>query len=129
MESKSTEKQKPFHRGTQNLIPWKPGQSGNPAGRPKRKSFMDMAHAVLDEIVVDPDTGETMTKGELLVRKVIQDAITKGDPTALKELLARWEPAPKQNITVNNNVDEKRQQVLDLLDRMHVHCKDNGKPG
>lgn len=23
------------HRGTQNLVPWKPGQTGNPGGRPK----------------------------------------------------------------------------------------------
>jgi hypothetical protein len=40
------------HKGTQNLIPWQPGQSGNPAGRPKssrNKLTEDFLSAVAED--------------------------------------------------------------------------------
>jgi hypothetical protein len=37
-----------------NLRPWKPGQSGNPCGRPKRKWLTDAIEEMLQERLDDP---------------------------------------------------------------------------
>ena len=100
---------------------WKPGQSGNPSGRPGFKPVMDIVKRVLAE---PSDHDANMSKAEELVRNLIDRAIA-GDPTSIKELLSRWEPVPKNGITINNSLGEVRQSFLDLLDRMHVRCEEH----
>ncbi len=38
----------------QNLKPWRPGQSGNPSGRPKKKWLSEVVEEVLEERLSDP---------------------------------------------------------------------------
>lgn len=36
------------NNGNANLVPWKKGQSGNPKGRPKRKSMIELLNEHID---------------------------------------------------------------------------------
>ena len=65
---------------------WKPGQSGNPKGRPKKtKDFDKLIDRELSETVRITDGGESkvVTKRELIIKRLINEAL-KGDKAALK---------------------------------------------
>jgi len=69
---------------------WKPGQSGNPKGRPKKiKDFDKLLDRELSETVRITDSGETklLSKRELIVKRLINEAL-KGDRAALKLALS-----------------------------------------
>lgn len=66
---------------------WKPGQSGNPKGRPKRKTFIELAY----EYLGGADKDGEATRMERLV-KVLVDKSLAGDAACLRELLSRVSP-------------------------------------
>jgi len=73
-------------RSNANLKPFKPGQSGNPAGRPiKALTITSLLRDKLDQI--DPKTRETYAQG--IVKAMLAQACK--DPQVLKELLNRCE--------------------------------------
>jgi hypothetical protein len=77
----SSEKQKKKRGNRANLIPWKPGQSGNPKGRPPGAlSITSLAIKLLS------DNDEE--KAKKLARAIVEGA-TKGNPALVKELLDR----------------------------------------
>lgn len=68
---------------------FKPGQSGNPKGRPKgRKSFSTILVEELSERLIVKEGCKTrrLTKMEAVVKQLVSKAL-KGDPRALAELL------------------------------------------
>ncbi len=71
----------------ENLKPWKPGQSGNPKGRPKNKTFEEAVRAVLSEKLADTD----LTKREALARLYV-DMLFKRHTAMFKEYLDREWP-------------------------------------
>ena len=54
-------------RRTENLKPWKPGQSGNPGGRPKKDIASEIAQRVFEE------------NADAIYRAMLK-ALLKGDP-------------------------------------------------
>ena len=82
-----------------NLSPWKPGQSGNPGGRPKKRSISDELERLLDE--------EAPKSGGKLWAVVIAEALLrkarKGDVRAIAELANRIEGKPHQSLAVDVN--------------------------
>jgi hypothetical protein len=68
---------------------WKPGQSGNPAGRPKGRSLQEWVLEIAEEQV----TGTEMTKMEFAARVFFEECL-KRNPRFFVELLARLWPAP-----------------------------------
>ena len=77
---------KQWDRRDNLLPPWKPGQSGNPAGRkPKALTITSLLKDKLDTI--DPLTKETYAQG--IVKAMLKQALK--DPQVLKELLNRCE--------------------------------------
>ena len=72
---------------------WKPGQSGNPAGRPKRRSLIEEIAAVLDEQI--ELGGKVVTKQEALARVLVTEML-KGNPRALEAYLSRVAPQLKR---------------------------------
>ena len=87
---------------------WKPGQSGNPAGRMPGRTFTDIAKKYL------ADHGDAGLRE--LVEHVVEQA-RKGNAGALRELLARIDPAPTTtDITINNNL--MASDVLEMLGRL-----------
>lgn len=66
-ESSEAKKQKRLA----NLKPWKPGQSGNPSGRPKRNPISDALREIMEEI--DPRTKKLIARrlADALVKKAL----------------------------------------------------------
>jgi len=83
--------------------PWKPGESGNPNGRPKRRTFSEVAYAFLAE-KVDPNDRNSPTRLERLCETLIDRAI-QGDMQAAKLILDRVDPIPRSaQLAVTNAI-------------------------
>lgn len=86
---------------------WKAGESGNPAGRPKKGlAVTDVMHQMLEE---KPEIKKA------LAAKLFEMAIG-GDITAIRELLNRLEGMPKQEnemtggLEINTNINDYRSK-------------------
>jgi hypothetical protein len=95
--------------------PWKPGQSGNPGGRPKRKPLTD----TLLEVLEDPK------ECEALVRVWLKRA-QKGSVTHLREILDRVEGRVALPMDVSGHVtheltDEEKARAREILARMAAY--------
>jgi hypothetical protein len=91
---------------------WKPGQSGNPGGRPKRKPLTDK----LLEVLEDPK------ELEALVRVWLKSA-QKGSVMHLREILDRVEGRVALPVDVSGHVthemtDEEKARAREVLARM-----------
>lgn len=84
-----TEKQWGNSGNTGNLTPFKPGQTGNPGGRPKGRSLTSILRQALDEVSIGGEIIPLgLTAGEYLVQTIINNA-TKGDATLAREIFQR----------------------------------------
>jgi hypothetical protein len=70
---------------------FKPGESGNPGGRPRIAKLSEACRAKLGALV--PDDAEGRTYAEAIAEKLVQLAL-KGDIRAAQELADRWEGRP-----------------------------------
>jgi len=68
-----------------------PGQSGNPAGRPKKPTLKETIERILDEEL----PGKGMTKLEAVAHIWINEALVKRNPRALNALINRLYPVPR----------------------------------
>ncbi len=108
MQRRNTEKQ------LANLKPFKPGQSGNPAGRPKKALLSDALRRQLAE--AHPNAPEK-TIAETIARSLIREAIA-GNVQAIREVGDRSEGRPAQalaidlDVQVNDWRDEARKYGL-----------------
>lgn len=90
------------------LKPWKPGQSGNPSGRPKK----DRALTAALDAELDKKIGRK-TKRQLVAEKVLGLALD-GDMTAVKFLADRTEGLPVQPYRFDD--DDLHQQASALAE-------------
>jgi hypothetical protein len=96
---------------------WKPGQSGNPAGRPKKgKTLTDILEKhgrKRDVLYKDPATGEQryMSRKEALAKELWMLAL-KGDVQAIKYIYDRIDGKPEQAIDMNAQVQGDLMYVL-----------------
>jgi hypothetical protein len=99
----------------QNLKPWKPGHSGNPGGRPKRKPITD----VLLRMLSNPEQCEAIVAVWLKQAK-------KGSINHLREMLDRVEGRVPQPLSVSGHVthemtDEEKARAREVLARMAAY--------
>jgi hypothetical protein len=91
----------------ENLTPWRPGQSGNPGGRPKKSPVTDHVREQLDKPIPEAMRGKLppifteiygpdATFGQMIAFKLIASS-AKGDIFAMKELLDRVEGKVSQS--------------------------------
>ena len=121
-------------RSYEHLKPyqWRPGQSGNPAGRPKKKSFLEVLRDVLQEdlqITEGPLAGKSIPKLEMVAR-ILVDELLKRNTRLITEFLDReWPKTHHLSLTsddgtVSVEIDtgpERLEEVAEILDEVTRH--------
>ena len=90
---------------------FKPGVSGNPAGRP-RTSVTALWRRLNAE--VDPDDAEGRTRAEVLYHKAYSAAVG-GDMRAVALIVDRVEGKPKQTVTLTMETRERLEAAVSGL--------------
>jgi hypothetical protein len=98
MQRRNTEKQ------LANLKPFKPGQSGNPAGRPKKALLSD---ALRRQLAITAPGMPERTQAEAIASALIAEAIA-GNVQAIREVGDRSEGKPAQAIALDLEVRDWR---------------------
>ena len=83
-----------------NLKPFKPGQSGNPNGRPKK---LDSLQRIIEQVMNEPGKGGKPAIYNI-VHALIQKA-EKGDIRAIQEILDRYYGKPKSSLEIESNIN------------------------
>lgn len=82
----------------ENLRPWKPGESGNPGGRPRKR-------------LIDRELEELLTKEDSALAKAIAEVLLararKGDLRAIQLVAERTEGRPRQAMEVSGPEGER----------------------
>lgn len=101
----------------QNLKPFKPGESGNPDGRPVgSKSITTMVREALDEVIKMKDGSEVDMKG-LLIKRILDKAIQKGDDRMIQMIWEQLDGRPNQKIDLVAELgDESRNSIAELTE-------------
>lgn len=97
---------------------FKPGQSGNPGGRPKgRRSIKSWVNKVLQE-EVETTEGLKMTKAEALARRLVNGALrSEPDRQLLQILTSREYPKPNiHDIRMGNAPNDTVHEAVGELD-------------
>lgn len=111
MSTNTEEKQKPAHL-------WKPGQSGNPAGKPKgARHFSTLIREAITKVADDTGTSDDKE----IVRALVEKA-KAGDLKAVDMVLDRVDGKAEQTInldgemTINDGLSlEEKEALLALL--------------
>ncbi len=105
-----------------NLKPFKPGQSGNPKGRPKSITLSEAYRKML--ATVDETDPEKRTRAEVLAEQMYAKAKT-GDVSALREIADRVEGKPRQTLALTL---EKREQLEQAIAGIMRDAEQAGEP-
>jgi len=76
---------------------FKPGQSGNPNGRPKGTGHISLLTILKKKLEEIPE-GETLTYGELMIEKYVKETYASTDAISLRDMLDRTDGKPTQPI-------------------------------
>lgn len=86
------------------------GVSGNPNGRPPF-SLITMLKAELQKC---PSGQDKITYADMLIKRILKEAIESGDSAQIKNILNYVEGMPKQPVEMSGSVDTR----LEILTRM-----------
>jgi len=111
---KTKEKHRPPHL-------FKPGQSGNPNGRPKG-SGISITTAIKKELEKVPK-GQTATYLELIVKRILKNAIEDGDQNAIKQIWNYIDGMPKQSIETTISDDRTKDKLDSLIESLNGQGK------
>ena len=82
-----------------NLKPWKPGQSGNPGGRPKRDLAAEIARAIFER---DPEA----------IERVLAKELRKGNYRVFTALADRAYGKPHQSLDLSAGFGENNSACI-----------------
>jgi hypothetical protein len=103
---------------------WKPGQSGNPGGRPKTAPLSHACCEVLAQPVRDDPEGRTYAQK---IAAILAEKAAGGDIRAAQELADRAEGKPRQSIEVEHT---KLREAFDRMSReeLEAYARDGALP-
>jgi hypothetical protein len=104
---------------------WKPGQSGNPKGRPKKiKDFDKLIDRELSLNVRITEDGESkvVSKRELIIKRLVTEAL-KGDKSALKLMVNLM----KANLSVEGFEPDPAEHAALLAMLARAQNEDDGE--
>jgi len=115
----------------EDLIPFKPGQSGNPNGRPKGslntatrlRRLLDITQNLKNPIT---ETIEGFTVLEQIDMKLIMKA-KEGDLASIKEMYDRLEGKPQSSVDLTTKGKELPTPILGGLAKDAIHSDDGNK--
>lgn len=102
----------------ENLKPFKPGESGNPKGRPKKLPALD---DLLADVLGDDGSGKSEAKAIL---EALHKRAIKGDVRAAEVLLERAYGKVKQEIDQQTTVKDERIDVSKLTPEQRRYLAD-----
>lgn len=109
---------------------WKPGQSGNPAGRPVgSKNFTTKVREALEKIA----DGKDYTYEEAFIKSILKKAIIDGDTTIQRLIWNYLDGLPSQSVDVTskgeklggNNYDLLSEEDKIAIQELHARLKTN----
>ena len=112
-----------------NITRWKPGQSGNPKGRPKKA---DCLTSLLKEEIerIDPEDAEGRTHKQLIVLATMTLA-KRGNATALKEVWERMDGKTANKLEIQDSPNAillakalSRKELQELNERLQRAVND-----
>jgi hypothetical protein len=112
-----------------NLNPenkWKPGQSGNPKGRPK-KVFNFLKECDLKLLEVDENDPQKRTHGEIAVTQFVYQ-MKQGSVRCWNEYLDRKHGKPPQSLAIADLRTESREQLIANILESARAMRDDEKP-
>ena len=84
---------------------WKPGQSGNPKGRPKKEKLLE---PLIRELLESKRRGDKEGRlWKMIVAEELLRQFTKGNPAAIKEVLNRIDGPVKQALEIDGKLEVK----------------------
>ena len=108
----------PSKKSLKNLRPpWKPGQSGNPRGRPKQRKLEDTILELLSK-PIDPSNKDSGTAHDLLASEIVKRCFQGKDSTLMREVLKRlWPEVSKVELdaSVQNSVTIEAPRVAPTI--------------
>ena len=104
---------------------WKPGQSGNPSGRPHKTPFTAALLRIVEKKIANDPEGRVLLDG--IAQQLVAKA-SKGDLASIRELADRIEGTPARSVTlggegggaipfVNISPAENERRIMELLAR------------
>jgi hypothetical protein len=113
----------------QNLTPWPPGTSGNPEGKkPGTKNMTTRIRELLETQAVDKQGNKLeKTYFELLVERVVEKAISRGDSKMIELIWNYVDGKPKGNIDLGFN-KESLSDLTKFFRSMATPEDDEKKP-
>jgi len=100
----------------QNLKPWPKGVSGNPKGRPKRKSFETLVEEELDRQVPG---ASSMIGREALARLFVSQLLSKRNKEAFSHYIKRaWPEVSRHEISADVEMNAEIEVAADELRRL-----------
>jgi len=111
-------------RSNANLRPFKPGQSGNPSGRPKGRTVSEWLKHEGNEI--DRKTGKPYA--QLIAKKTVALAV-EGDGSARKDYLEYTEGKPSQTFQISRNELIVTGSLDDLIKLRELALENKGVEG
>jgi hypothetical protein len=105
----------------ENLKPWKPGQSGNPGGRPKAR----LIDQVLEEKLLSKDS-----KLAAAIAQKLLDRANRGDLKAIQLIAERTQGKPKRQmelsgpdggpLNIHMTDEELDQRIAELTEELNM---------
>lgn len=108
---------------------FKKGQSGNPSGRPKTKHLSKLLLDALESIPVDKN-GKKLNKTyqDLLIDRILTDAIKKGNPALINMIMKYIDGLPSIPIDLTSGGEKiqdpnNKERIVEIAKRISEQLK------